>query len=427
MSKKILYISSINPLKGPGAIAMDHYRSLLEANFDITFLTTYPVTDNETIQYVLKKPIPYRIDMIRRLTYYFSRRKNPKVFSQYYYFYKKENQPPVPIRKILSKVDNDYDAIIIFFWQGLLSYKTLYKLYKKQKKKPKVIFMAADYSPMTGGCHFFGECRNYETGCGNCPMINSHNKKDFTAWNVRYRKKIINKIKPVILINSYMKNFFKNSSVIKAGAEIDIMSLTLDLEKYKPLDKKESKDKYEIGKDKFVILFGAQSIDDKRKGVKYLVEALNILYSKLTDSEKEKICLVTIGKSDKIIHQLPPFSQKHLGFVSVDKLPEIYSLADIFISPSINDAGPSMVNQSLACGTPVISFEMGTALDVVKDQGSGVCVPVMDSEAMSKAIDKVFHFSKEEYQKMSNKARAVAMDQNSYKLLSNKVSQILSQ
>lgn len=427
MSKKILYISSADPLKGPGTIALDHYKALVKAGFDITFLTTYPVAGHDYIKYVLEKPYSRRYDLIRRFPYHQLRRKrNPEKYSEYYYFYRKENEPPIKIKSVLNKIDNDYDAIIVFYWQGLLTYKTLYKIFTKQKKQPKVIFVAADYSTMTGGCHFFGDCNGYTKGCGNCPMIASHNPNDFTKWNMTYRKKIIDKLKPTIILNSYMKSFFQNSEVIKAGANLKTLGIILDLDKFRHLNRNEALTKYNIDTEDFVILFGAQNMDDERKGMKYLIDSLSILYSNLDEEDRGKISLVIIGNGDKIKNLLPPFKQIYLGYVNIDDLPEIYSMANVYISPSINDAGPSMVNQALACATPVISFEMGSALDVIKNQDSGICVEIKNTEALANAIETTYHLNEEEYKKMKEKARQSAMKYNSYKSFTDTIKEILN-
>lgn len=426
-NKKILYISSVNPLKGPGTIAMTHYQTLKKAGFEIDFLTTFPVNDYPEIKSVLtKKPNKY-LDYIRRFPYHFLRKfHKPRNYEgPFFYFYRKETEPPIPIRKVLKQIKGKYDLIIVFFWQGLMSYKTLEKIYNKIGTNPKVYFINADYSVMTGGCHFFCSCRNYETGCGKCPMISSNNSNDFTAWNAQYRKKIVKRIKPYVSVNAYTRPFFEKSFIFKDDSKFLHGTMILDLEKFKPLPSLPLRKKYNIPEDKFVILFGAQDFQEERKGMKYLLESLQILYNYLTKDERESILLVSLGSNEEFKKDLPKFSHIHLGYISFETLPELYSLANILVSPSINDPGPSMVNQSIACGTPVVAFEMGTALDVVKDKGSGICVPLKDTRAMAQAIKQIFKMDEKEYKNARDIARTIAQKHHSYKVFIDRIQSIL--
>ena len=427
--KRILYISSANPLKGPGSIAMDHYKALKEANLDVDFLTTYPVEGHPEFKYVLSKPINKYWDRIRRFPFYFLKkfRKPLNDEGPFYYFYRKETEPPVPIKKVLKKIDKKYDIIIVFFWQNLLSYATLDRIYDKSGNYPPVYFINADFSTMTGGCHFFCSCRRYQTGCGKCPMINSKNPKDFTAWNSVYRQKIIKKIKPYITVNSFSLPHFEKSIVMNKGAQCVKSTMIIDLDKFRPSGFIQARDKYNIDTNKFVILFGSQNLKEERKGMKYLFESLNMFFDSLSPQEREGVLLLSIGSTDNLQELLPPFDQKHLGYVNVSDLPEIYSLSNIFVSPSINDPGPSMVNQSIACGTPVVAFEMGTALDVIKDKGSGICVPLKDTAKMSSAIETFYKMDNEQYNRIKKRAREVAEELQSYKSFAKTVTDILKE
>lgn len=417
MGKKILYISSLDPTVGPGAIAMDHYKAFKQYGYEVDFLTLLPVKSHPEIKYAIDKPYSkYSFHQFRyKLVKQFTESYHYKDFG---FFYRKETEPPVPIKLIIDKIDNDYDIIIVYFWQKLLSYKTLESIYDHNiaNPNPKVVFFNADYSTITGGCHFVGNCENYKNGCGKCPMINSKSAKDFTSWNVKFRKAIIEQIKPYVFTNSYMRPIFENSSVMKSGACICSSKMILDLNKFLRIEKRLLEPKYGITeKDKFVILFGCQDLNDKRKGMEYLIKSLNLFFAGLSKEEKDSVLILTIGNNSKKIYDAFDVRMKHLGFVSVDALPEIYSLANVFLSPSINDAGPSMVNQAIACSTPVIAFEIGSALDVVKDKGTGYCVPLKDIEAFGKSIDRVFRMPKEEYHEMQRTCRDIAEQMHSYK------------
>lgn len=419
--KKILYISSLDPTRGPGAISMDHYEALKSYGYKIDFLTLLPVHNFPEFKYVLR-------EKYKKLSFHQLRYKILKFFikSKYYrdkgFFYRKENEPPVPFKKIKGVISRDYDMIIVFFWQGLLSFQTLMDLYNYIGKKPKVVLLCADYSPMTGGCHFFGNCSNYQSECGCCPMIQSSNRYDFTNWNNIFRQNIVREIKPFIGVNTYMRRFFERSTVIKAGARLITTSMTMNLDKFRRKNNTDFNKKYGIKeKDSFIMLFGCQNLHDPRKGMTYLVESLNLFYSKLTEEECTKILLISIGSDDKELLNKIKFKRHHLGYVAFDELPFVYSTANVFLSPSINDAGPSMVNQAIACGTPVVAFEIGSALDVVKDDKTGYTVPLKDIDAFADAIFKIYTMSAMDLKKLSDHCYKIAKQFQSYEAFASMI------
>ena len=72
-----------------------------------------------------------------------------------------------------------------------------------------------------------------------------------------------------------------------------------------------------------------------------------------------------------------------------------------------------MVNQSIACGTPIVAFEIGTALDVVQGRGTGHCVATQDCKSFSEAILDIYRQTPEEKCAMRNKCRQVATEMHS--------------
>lgn len=401
---RILYISSADPLKGPGAIGMSHYLEFRDAGYHIDMLTLYPVYGYPEILYVNRSPLWDKINnkLSRLLGTALPR-------SSYQFFYKKETQPPVAVKKVLRAIKKDYDLLIVYFWQGLLSFQTVDAIYEKTGH-PVVFFFSPDYSHMAGGCHFPCDCERYQIGCGCCPAFHSNNENDFTHQNVLFRKKVYDKIKPIVFGNTYMNLFYEKSYLLKD--QITIKSRPrINTLKFHPIDKLYLRKKYDISDNiTFIISFGSQSLTNKKKGFSYLIEALNIFAKGLPEIMKKEILLLIAGDNyDKIKSHLP-FSSKGLGFLPVNDLCEFYSLADIFVCPSINDAGPSMVGQSISCGTPVVGFEMGALLDWVKDRDTGYCAILRDSNDLAKGISKFYKMSHEQRQDYFVKCRDFALE-----------------
>jgi glycosyltransferase involved in cell wall biosynthesis len=93
-----------------------------------------------------------------------------------------------------------------------------------------------------------------------------------------------------------------------------------------------------------------------------------------------------------------------------DGVASAYQAADVFVCPSIEDAGPSMVNQSIMCGTPVVSFAQGVSLDIVITGKTGYRARVKESGDLAKGIYDILKMPAEEHLKMKNSCREIAFE-----------------
>jgi glycosyltransferase involved in cell wall biosynthesis len=156
-------------------------------------------------------------------------------------------------------------------------------------------------------------------------------------------------------------------------------------------------------------------LTEERKGIKYLLESLKIFYSKLSDVQRKEVLLVVAGSHAEQLQERACFDTLCIGYVSYDLLPLYYSMANIFLSPSIDDAGLSMVNQSLSCGTPVVSFNIGTALDMILNENTGYCANRCDSDDFAQGIMCIYNSTEDQYENMCKCCRRVAIEKTSEK------------
>lgn len=423
---RILIISSANPCKGPGVLAQDLQNNLIEHGHDCDILTKEEVKGHSGILYIYKhrgkvmSSLLSKIHLIKKFLFCgIISNKAP-----YYFFYKSEQHPPISITKVLSRISKPYDLVYIYFWQGMLSFKTVEAIY--DKLHCQIHFAGVDYSQMSGGCHFTIDCNRYKSRCGKCPAWRSTKENDFTRRNVEYRAAVYKKVHPIVWGNSYEQSFYRQSSLLKDYDRIESIQATIDESMFKPMDTFSLRTKYSINaRKKFIILFGSQSIEDPRKGFNYLCEALHIFSNRLSNEFQEEILLITIGETKAITSNLP-FDTYPLGYVPYARLPEIYSLADLFICPSVYDAGPMMVNQAIMCGTPVVGFEIGALLDLVKDKGTGLCAEYKNAQSLCDCIERMyllFRTHKSTYSDIRLKCREVGLKNLSR---DNQIKKILS-
>jgi glycosyltransferase involved in cell wall biosynthesis len=164
------------------------------------------------------------------------------------------------------------------------------------------------------------------------------------------------------------------------------------------------------------INFFFRSSYNKRKGI---TELIKILY-KLIDLRKDfrkQIRLISIGDSffQKKSNNLD-IEYHNLGtIINENDLAEIYNISDLFISPSLEDVGPMMINEAIISGVPVISFDIGVAKDLIVENINGYIVKKDDYKMFANKLSMFLNLSKNKLSEMKKKSREIGLINTSNK------------
>lgn len=414
----ILIISATDPTKSSGVVAMNFYNALKKSGYDVDFLTKHYVKSHPDFLYLYKYErwpnyLNYKYQKKYGLEKY-SNSKSEAIAQQgnHAFDYGREDDPPIPVDIILKKIKKNYDAVYVVFWHKMLSYQTIEAIYNKLHCQ--IHIRCVDNQPIAGGCHFIGDCPRLSEGCGNCPGLVHGDENDFTRFNIEYRKKVLAAVRPIIYGNTHMQTIYRQSALLKDYDRLETVYPLVDNVHFHDIEKTKARKQLNIEPSKKFILFvGASLLTEERKGMKYLIDALHIFYNCLSNEQRAKVLIILAGRNAEELLQHIDFETKVVGFVTIDMLPLYYSAANIYLSPSIDDAGPSMVNQSLSCGTPVVSFEIGTALDMILHHNTGYCAKLRDAEDFANGILKIYQKTPEEYNAMCKECRRIALDKTS--------------
>ena len=265
-----------------------------------------------------------------------------------------------------------------------------------------LVWRMADMGVFTGGCHYTQGCEKFTRHCGACPQLGSSDEHDL-SWQVWNRKRVgfgLADRLHIVGTSQWIAGEAKRSPLL-GKFPVSVIPNGLDIDEFAPRDKGFSRDLWNIPRDAKVVLFAAESVANVRKGFRHLADALTGI------SDVKNLLLVSVGggKCD-LPAGLPHLA---LGKVNNDRmLSTIYSAADVFVIPSLQESFGQTVIESLACGTPVVGFASGGIPDMVRPGETGWLAPTGDTGALRDAIATALS-DDDQRQAMGVKCRTVAV------------------
>ncbi len=289
----------------------------------------------------------------------------------------------------ISKHPDVQEADIIHInWinQGFLSLKSLESLF--QLGKP-IVWTLHDMWVFTGGCHYAGYCHGFLENCGNCPQLKSPDRNDissvqfYSKLNIYKRRNL-----SIVTCSKWLKSLASESSLLR-DKTIKSIPNPLDTTVFKPLDKKACRISENLPTNKKLILFGAANVNDTRKGMSFLIEALQLFKQRYADYAPQ-IELVIFGKVNPATLETIPFEKHLLNYVSgTDRLINIYNAADLFVLPSLQDNLPNTVAEAMGCGVPVVAFKTGGVPEMIDHLKNGYLAEAKNASDLANGMFQV--------------------------------------
>jgi glycosyltransferase involved in cell wall biosynthesis len=135
-----------------------------------------------------------------------------------------------------------------------------------------------------------------------------------------------------------------------------------------------------------VLMFGADGLMQPRKGGDLLLAAL----AGLAPALKRRLVLLTLGMGAEALAEQSGIGTRPLGYVADDRLKAVaFSAADLFVLPTRWDNLPIVVQESLACGTPVVSFRVGGLPEMIRPEQTGLLADPEDVAGLAAAIARL--------------------------------------
>ncbi len=265
---------------------------------------------------------------------------------------------------------------------GFLSIKNIEQLLKLGKP---LIWTLHDMWAFTGGCHHSGDCENFQTNCGSCKFVHKPER-----WDISHRMwadKIYAFDYPnlhIITCSDWLKSRAEKSTIL-AYHSIDSIPNAIDTNFFQR--EENAKKSLHLNPDKQYILFVAMRVNTPTKGFNYLKEALQIWQNENPATVKNTELLIVGNVLDTSEINALPLPSTALGHITDPaKMREIYSAADVFITPSLEENLPNTIMEAMACGTPCVGFQVGGIPEMIDHQLNGYVAEYLSANDLAKGI-----------------------------------------
>lgn len=250
-----------------------------------------------------------------------------------------------------------------------------------KKHNIPVIWTLHDCWSVTGQCPHFTivKCEKWNTGCHHCAQYRSYPATCFDQTKIMHKlkKKWFTGVDEMTIVtpSQWLADIVKRSYL--KDYPVQVINNGIDLSVFHPVQS-DFRQRYNCT-GKFIILGVAFGWNEK-KGLDVFVEL-----AKRLDAYFQ---IVLVGTDENVDRQLPANIISIHRTHNQKELAEIYTAADLFVNPTREENYPTVNMESIACGTPVLTFNTGGSPEIPNDM-CGCVVDCDDIDAMEREIRRI--------------------------------------
>jgi len=365
---RVLHISASDNAGGSARATYRLHTGLKRLGADSRMLVGWRVTDDGTD---IRLVGDHRLWMLDRL----AGRLTERLSLQYLWY---PSSFALPFRAWLR----DADVVQLSnLHGGYFSHTVLPRL---SRGRP-VVWRLDDMWAFTGHCAYDLGCGRWKTGCGSCPILSDYPalRHDRTALLWRVKQRIYDRSSLTLVVPSrWMAGLVRESPLLQRHP-VHVIPYGLDTEVFRPIPQAAARNVLGIDPARRVVLFGAHFASERRKGGEVLLDAL----ARLPAQVQQRLELLVIGRESEHIRGQIPCPVRWLGALKDDRLlATVYAAADVFVLPTLADNLPNTILESMACGTPVVSFDVGGVAEAVRHRDTGYVARAGDAADLAEGI-----------------------------------------
>ena len=294
--------------------------------------------------------------------------------------------------------------------QGFLSLGTIEKIVRSGKR---VVWTMHDEWPLEGTEHYTSPSQATPAGeitkashealptSPTSPIapINPTNAINnlLSRW-VQHRKAEIYRSGAITFVtcSRWLKELSERKP-LAAGQRIVSIPNPIDTRLFAPLTEEQRNEAAKalgLPQGKKLVLFVAQKVDDERKGIRYLDEAVKILKEgpagpanpEVPENPDRPETLDNPDRPDSpAIAVIAP--GRDIPYINnVEDMALLYACVDVFVTPSLSDNLPNTIMEAMACGTPCVGFNVGGIPEMIDHKENGYVARYRDARDLAEGI-----------------------------------------
>lgn len=275
--------------------------------------------------------------------------------------------------------------VIHLHWvnQAMLSLQGLERILRTGKR---VVWTMHDMWPFTGVCHHAEECRGWTTGCGNCPLLNRKGAHDM-SWQTFKKKAEVYGRHALTFVgcSNWLTDLARQAPLLK-GQRVESIPNPIDSAMFCPGDKREARQRLGLPQDRLLMLFVAYKATNPKKGIDYLRDAVGRMVA-ADAALRDKAGVVVVGREAETLRDtfdLPLYPTEYVSDTAT--MLDFYRAADVLVMPTLMDNLPNTIVEAMACGVPVVGFNVGGLPQMIDHGENGWLAPEKDSEALAERL-----------------------------------------
>lgn len=259
----------------------------------------------------------------------------------------------------LGPVFDGADIVHLHWVSGMFDYDHTEELADRP-----VVWTLADMNAFTGGCHYSEGCEGYRDACRDCPLLGDGSDLAHKAWQKKRDAYARIKTLHVICPSQWLAERARQSSLF-GDRPVHMIPNAFPVDRFTPTNKMVARWRLGLPLDKRLIVFGADSLNNRRKGGDILAQSVRHLREM---GKAEGIEGVFFGAASLDLG----IRGHNMGHLSDEvKLSLIYAAADVFAFPSREDNAPLTVVEAMLSGTPVVAFPVGNVPELIRHEDTG--------------------------------------------------------
>ena len=258
------------------------------------------------------------------------------------------------IGQLSQKTLEGVDLVFAHWTPGLASLRNLERIASRQK----LALVLHDTYFFSGGCHYPGACKGYETGCNDCPGVRPNGLLKKHISTLTSQKARIAKLAAVVVSPSaWIRDRFLDSEVGQGCADkarVATNPIRDEFHASKTANRKNGQ---------FIVV--ATDLSNPTKRVAEIVKTF--LKRGKTDET-----LLLVGMNGDAFVKFDPNRIKVLPHALAGELAALYSEASFNLSFADQEVFGLTIAEAAACGTPTIGIVGSGAAEVIRASKSGI-------------------------------------------------------